>query len=191
MGLVRALARPLLAAPFIYDGINQLSNSEKAASTAQPIVAKISESTGLPNDPQLLVTANGAAMLAAGAGLATGVLRKPSAAVLAATLVPTTIAGHSFWEHTDPDERAKHMSQFVKNAGLLAGLVMTLVDTEGKPGLLYRAKLAGDSVGRTASLTRREARHAAKTARREAQHAAKTARREAKIAMLTAKDAVT
>lgn len=191
MGLVRALARPLLAAPFIYGGINQLSNSQKAASTARPLVTKISESTGLPNDPQLLVTANGAALLAAGAGLATGVLRKPSAAVLAASLVPTTLAGHSFWEQTDPDERTKHMTQFMKNAGLLAGLVMTIVDTEGKPGLLYRAKMAGDSVSRTADLTRREARHAARTARREARHVAKNAQREAKIAMLTAKDAVT
>lgn len=190
MGLVRALARPLLAAPFIYGGINQLSNTEKVANTARPLVTKISESTGLPDDPQLLVTANGAAMLAAGAGLATGVLRKPSAAVLAASLVPTTLAGHSFWTNADPDERTKHLAGFLTNAGLLGGLVMTLVDTEGKPGLLYRAKLAGDSVGRTADLTWREARHATKTAKREARHVARSARREAKIAMLSAKDAV-
>lgn len=179
MGLVRALARPMLAAPFILGGLDQLKDSAKLLNRARPMVAKVAESTGLPNDPDLLVKANGAAMVAAGAGLATGVLRKPSALVLAATLVPTTLAGHPFWAETDPAKKAADKVGFAKNAGLLGGLILALVDTDGKPGLLYRAKMAGDSVSRTADLTRREARHAAKTAKREA-----------KIALLQAKDAV-
>ena len=180
MGLVRALARPMLAAPFIMGGIGQLQNSEKVAEQAKPFVTRYAEPAGLPNDAQLLVTANGAAMVAAGAGLATGIFRKTSATVLAASLVPTTLAGHSFWEQTDPAKRTEHRNAFLANLGLLGGLILTIVDTEGKPGLLYRMKLAGDSVGRAAGMTRREARHAAKAARREA-----------KIALLEAKDAVT
>lgn len=179
MGLVRAIARPMLAAPFIFCGINQLKNTAQIAPVARPFISKIAEPAGLPNDADLLVKANGAAMVAAGAGLATGILRKPSAAVLAGSLIPTTLAGHAFWEHTDPKEKAEHTTGFVSNLGLLGGLIMTLVDTEGKPGLLYRAKLAREGVGRTADQTWREARHAARAAKREA-----------KIAMLQAKDAV-
>lgn len=179
MGLIRALARPMLAAPFVMGGINQLQNAKKIAPSAAPIVKQIAQPTGLPDDPELMVQANGAAMVLGGAGLATGVLRKPSAAVLAASLIPTTLAAHSFWEETDASKKAEKQRGFATSLGLLGGLILTIVDTEGKPGLLYRAKMAGDSVSRTADLTRREARHAAKAAKREA-----------KIAMLSAKDAV-
>lgn len=191
MGLVRALARPMLAAPFIAGGINQLQNADKLASVAGPFIHKIAEPAGLPDDAELLVKTNGALMVAAGAGLATGILRKPSAALLAASLVPTTLAGHSFWELDDPRERAIHKTGFFNNVGLFAGLVLALVDTEGKPGLLYRAKLAADSLGRTAEKTGRDARRGAKSARREAKYAVRAARREAKLAALEVKDALT
>lgn len=197
MGLIRAIARPMLAAPFILGGINQLKNADKLATTAGPFIHKIAQPAGLPDDPELLVKANGALMIAGGAGLATGVLRKPSAAALAASLVPTTLAGHSYWEFDDPRDRAIHKSGFFTNMGLLGGLVLALVDTEGKPGLLYRAKLAGDSIGRTAKMTRRDAKHAAKSvkreakaAKREAKHVVHAAGREAKLAALEVKDAL-
>ena len=190
MGLIRALARPMLAAPFIMGGINQLKKADKLAPLARPLVAKIAEPTGLPNDPELLVKANGALMVAAGAGLATGVLRKPSAAALAVSLVPTTFAGHPFWEISDEKEKEKARNSFITNVGLLGGLILTVVDTEGKPGLLYRAKLAGDSISRTADTTWRGTKQSAKLAKREAKHAARAAQREARIALLSAKDAV-
>lgn len=190
MGLIRAFARPALAAPFIVGGLNQLQNAAKLAPTATPFIHKIAQPAGLPDDPELLVKANGGLMVTAGAGLATGVLRKPSAALLAASLVPTTLAAHSFWELDDPRERAIHRSGFFTNLGLLGGLVLALVDTEGRPGLLYRAKLAGDSIGRTAETTRREARRTARSARREARHALKAASREAKLVALEARSAL-
>ena len=190
MGLVRAIARPMLAAPFIFGGINQLQNADKLAPVAGPFIHKIAEPAGLPDDAELLVKTNGALMVAAGAGLAAGIWRKPSAALLAASLVPTTLAGHSFWEFDNPRDRAIHKSGFFNNLGLLGGLVLALVDTEGKPGLLYRAKFAGDSFGRTAETTRRDARRTAKSAKREAKHAIKSAQREVKLAALEVKDAL-
>lgn len=190
MGLVRALARPMLAAPFIFGGINQLQNADKLAPVAGPFIHKIAEPAGLPDDPELLVKTNGALMVGAGAALALGFMRKPSAALLAGSLVPTTLAGHSFWEFDNPRERAIHKSGFFTNVGLLGGLVLAIVDTEGKPGLRYRAKLAGESLGRTAQTTRRDARRAAKAAQREAQHAVHAARREAKLAALEVKDSL-
>ena len=44
-----------------------------------------------------------------------------TALVLSASIVPTTLAGHRFWEHTDPTERFGQISNFLKNAGLLKG----------------------------------------------------------------------
>ena len=45
--------------------------------------------------------------------------------------------------------------------GLLGGLMLAAVDTEGKPGVTYRAKLAGESIERNAKAARREAKLAA------------------------------
>jgi hypothetical protein len=100
--------------------------------------------------------------------------------VLSASIVPTTVAGHAFWNETDPVVRKQQRTQFLKNLGLLGGLLLATVDTEGKPGLAYRAGLAGDS-----------AKRGAKRARREAKHAARAARREARLAAAQAHDALT
>ena len=91
-----------------------------------------------------------------------------ASAALAATLVPTTIAAHSYWQEQDPEVRARQRTQFLKNLGLLGGLLLAAVDTEGKPGLAYRAHLVNESAHRTARQTRRVARHLAHSAAREA-----------------------
>ena len=70
--------------------------------------------------------------------------------VLAASLVPTTAAGHRFWEESDPDVRAQQQLQFVKNVSMLGGLLLAAVDTEGKPGVAWRAKHAVGSAKREA-----------------------------------------
>ena len=81
--------------------------------------------------------------------------------MLAASLVPTTLAGHPFWDETDPQAKAQQRLQFAKNTSILGGLLLAGVDTEGKPGLAWRARRAAADV-------RREARQVAKDARREA-----------------------
>ena len=68
----------------------------------------------------------------------------------------------------DPQVRAQQRTQFLKNLGLLGGLLLAAVDTEGRPGLAYRAHMVSDSAHRTARQTRREARHLAHAAAREA-----------------------
>jgi len=85
--------------------------------------------------------------------------------VLAATLVPTTAAGHRFWEEEDPAQRSNQRIHFFKNVSMLGGLIIAGVDTEGRPGVAWRAR-------RAAQDARREARHLAATARREARLAA-------------------
>ena len=99
----------------------------------------------------------------AAAGLATNRFPRLSAAVLAASLVPTTLAGHRFWEEPDKATKQKQQRDFFKNVSMLGGLLIAAGDTDGKPGVAWRA------------------RRAAKDARRGAGHLA-AARREAKLA---------
>ncbi len=66
---------------------------------------------------------NGGAMVVAGVALAAGVTPRLSAAVLAGLLVPTTLAGHAFWNESDPGPRAQQRIQFFKNLCMLGGLL--------------------------------------------------------------------
>lgn len=179
MTVVRRVARPMLAAIFVAQGLDQLRHPSALSGKVAPFAEQVAP-LGLPNDPELLVRANGATMVAGGALLATGHFPRLSSLALAASLVPTTYVGHPFWTESDPAAKRTQRIGFLKNVGLLGGLLLAAVDTEGKPSLAYRAGLAGDSAKRTA-----------KRAKREARHAAHSARREAKLAATQAHDALT
>ena len=90
---------------------------------------------GVPNDPELVVRANGAVMVGAGSMLALGRLPRRAALALALSLLPTTAAGHPFWQIKDPKQRAAQRLQLQKNLSMLGGLLLAVVDTGGKPGL--------------------------------------------------------
>ncbi len=168
MTATRVLARPLLASMFVVGGVNALRNAPALAQKAKPVTDEIRprlehvvpQASALPQDPESLVRINGAAQVLAGLALATGRMPRLSSSVLALTLVPTTAAGHRFWEESDPGARTNQQIHFFKNLSMLGGLILAAVDTEGRPGLAWRA------------------RHGARTARREAKHL----RREAKLA---------
>ena len=115
----------------------------------------------LPTDPATLVRINSGVQIAGALTLATGRAPRLSAAVLAATLLPTTAAGHRFWEVDDKAQRTQQQLHFFKNVSLAGGLIIAAGDTDGKPGVAWRAR-------RAVKDTRREARHLTKAARREA-----------------------
>ena len=170
MTVVRRIARPMMAAIFVTSGLDTLRHPAKPALAAAPVVKALSGPLNLPDDPELIVRANGATMLLAGTMLGLGKLPRLAALALAVTLVPTTYAAHAFWTVEDPAARAQQRSHFLKNVGLLGGVLLASVDTAGEPGLAYRAKRVGYEARRQTSLARREARHAAKSARRGAKN---------------------
>jgi putative oxidoreductase len=182
MTLVRRLARPLLAAPFIAEGLDMVRHPAPRAERARPMVAQLAKPLHLPEDPQTFVRANGAAMAGSGTLLALGRLPRASALVLAASVVPSTYAEHRFWEKNDPEAKRREQAQFLTGLGLLGGALLAAVDTEGRPGLAWRTRRAAKDAGRAARTARREAKVAAKQARREARHAGHQARREARHA---------
>lgn len=179
MSPVRRIARPLLAAIFIDGGLDQIVRPATKVAAATPVVASLAGPLRLPEDPELLVRVNGAVMVGAGALLAVGRLPRLAAATLAASLVPTTYAGHQFWVEEDPGRRDQQRRHFVKNLGLLGGLLLATVDTEGRPGLAWRSRRAA-----------RDAQRAARSARKDARRAARSARRETGLVARRAGDAV-
>jgi hypothetical protein len=87
-----------------------------------------------------VVQINGAVQVVGGALLAFGRFRRLACLALMGSLIPTTYAGHRFWEETDDSARTQQRIQFAKNLGLLGGLILALVDTEGSPSFSWRAK---------------------------------------------------
>jgi putative oxidoreductase len=170
MTVLRRVARPMLASMFLIGGLDSVRNPGPKAPAAEPLAPSIaSKLPYLPDDPEALVRLNGAVQVVAGTMLSLGRFPRLASIALAATLVPTTLAGHPFWEEEDPQRRAQQRIHFFKNVGLLGGLILAAVDTEGRPGLAWRARHA---THHAAASTRR----AQRTARREARLAARVAR---------------
>src|SRR3954452_23503631 len=105
MAVSRTLARPLLASMFVMGGADSLLNPGPKTDRAKAVAPKVAAPLRLPEDPETLVKINGAVQLGAGALLALGKLPRLASLALAGSLVPTTLAGHRFWDETD--ERAR------------------------------------------------------------------------------------
>jgi uncharacterized membrane protein YphA (DoxX/SURF4 family) len=162
----------MLASIFIFGGINELRDAEGHAQVAKPFLDKTvggredSLPDSVPTDPQTLVKIDAAVKIGAGTMLALGKAPRLAATMLIASLVPTTAAGHPFWESEDPAEKQAQLVHFLKNAGLAGGLMIAAADTHGKPSVNWRAqraaKKAGNRAHETAELTRKEAKKARK-----------------------------
>ena len=81
-----------------------------------------------PTDPLDAVRLNAAVHLGAGVLLAAGVMSRLAALALAVSMVPTTVAGHRFWEIDDPVKRQQQRTQFLKNTAILGGLLVVALD---------------------------------------------------------------
>ncbi len=175
MTATRLLARPLMASMFVYGGVNALKNAESHAVKAKPVADQVRTALGrvapqlkLPDDTVTLVRANAGAQILAAAALATGRAPRTASTVLAASLIPTTAAGHQFWNETDPAARGQQKIHFFKNLSMLGGLMLAAVDTEGRPGLAWRARHGAGDARRSAKHLRREAKLQARLAASQA-----------------------
>jgi uncharacterized membrane protein YphA (DoxX/SURF4 family) len=168
MSIVRRLARPLLAANFVVEGLDHVRHPGPRVDSARPLASALSGPLRLPEDPEVLVRANGAAMALAGSMLAVGRLPRLSAAVLAASLVPATYVDHPFWAEKDREAKAAQRSRFLTNLGLLGGVLIASVDTEGRPGLAWRSGRAAKDARRAAALAVKDAKRATRGPRRAA-----------------------
>ena len=124
MAWLRRIGRLCLAIIFIAGGWG-------AARSPGARPAKVA-AIGLPQ-PELLVRANGVAMVIAGAALALGRWPRAAAAVLASSLVPTTLAGHPFWQEATASGRTAQQAHFIKNLGLFGGLLVVIADDRPDP----------------------------------------------------------
>ncbi|CAN5778951.1 DoxX family protein [soil metagenome] len=159
----------MLASMFVTGGVDALRNAAPKVPAAEDVAPKFAEHLPwLPEqDTEMLIRINGGVQVGAGVLLALGRFPRLSALALAASMVPTTAAGHRFWE-ADGAERQQQQAHFFKNVSMLGGLLLATMDTAGKPGLGWRARHAADRAEASLRRNRREARRTAKLARAKA-----------------------
>lgn len=149
--ITHSIARSFIAPIFVAGGLDAIRDPDEKAKKADQVIGRIASTLGLPDDPVKLVRVNGGVQLAAGSMLALGWAPRLSAGVLAASLVPTTIAGHRFWQEPDPQLKAAQRTELMKNLAMLGGLMLAATDYDGRPSLTWRAKRSATRAKRSAT----------------------------------------
>ena len=194
--LVRRIARPMLAAPFVVLGLDALRQPGGRVDIARPVVEKVMEQADkvlpvqVPKDVEQWVRINAGVQVGAGALLGLGRLPRLSALLLTGSIVPTTLAGHRFWEKEGAD-RQQQLIHFLKNLGLAGALLIAAVDTEGKPSVGWRARRAARKATDVTEKQLAKAQKKAERVQKKAAKQAKQARKEAKKQAKAAKKKVT
>jgi putative oxidoreductase len=167
----------MVASIFILQGYDTFRRPERVAPRAEPVVRQLSDRIpAVPAKTEDAVRLNGAVQMVAGTLLALGWFPRPAALALAGTLVPTTAAGHRFWEAEEDADRAQQRIHFLKNLSMFGGLLIAAVDTGGRPSIAWRARHSVQEARREARLVARTARASAKAGARAGKASAKAAR---------------
>ena len=141
MDLLRAFARPMLAASFVIDGVDAIARPQRHVEKLEKVTPTF-EKAGLPplltSDATMLTRVSGAVSVVAGLGLATGTAPRSCAAVLAALNLPLTLVNNPVWTVRNKAQRKETLSGLMRGGAVGAGLLLAAVDREGKPSLAWR-----------------------------------------------------
>lgn len=110
------VGRLLLGVLFLYNGYNHFVDYEGRKGYAQY--------KGAPA-PGLAVVSSGVVLVLGSIGIMAGIYPVISAGALAVFLIVATPLFHDFWEAPE-EERANELNHFLKNVGLLGGVLVLL-----------------------------------------------------------------
>ena len=188
MTVLRAVARPMLASIFVIQGFDTMLHPERVAPRADPVVQPLAEfAPGVLDSTEDAVRLNGAVQFTAGSLLALDIFPRLSALAIAVTLVPTTVAGHRFWEIEDEKERAQQRIHFLKNLSILGGLLIAAADTGGRPSLAWRSRYAVRSARRDVALASRAVKVSGRAGARAGRASARASQASARISRAKAR----
>jgi uncharacterized membrane protein YphA (DoxX/SURF4 family) len=124
---LESLSRAALGWVFIQAGAGVLRDPAVPIQKAAPVLSAMRTyaPTELPADV-VLVRANAAVQVVAGAALALDVAPRLASLVLIGSLIPTTAGGHRFWESEPGAERNTQRNHFLKNISIVGGLLHVL-----------------------------------------------------------------
>ena len=125
---LRPAARILTGSTYVLLGFDALRAPGARVDQAATVLDAVRKVVPLPADDTLVVRGNAAVQVLAGTLLALGRVPRLSALALAGSLVPTTLAGHTYWKIEDPAVRKQQRIQFHKNMAMIGGLLFAVLD---------------------------------------------------------------
>lgn len=146
--MIRKIARPMLASVYIIDGVETVLNPAGHKDAADSALKKVRavvprEYRGfLPKDPETAAQIVGGVKAGAGSLFAIGKMPRTSASLLALATIPSVIGRNAFWEADNEDDKARRRTGALTDVALAGGVLLATVDTDGKPGLQWRAQNA-------------------------------------------------
>ena len=118
--MLRSLSHLLLSGIFISGGWGAFAQPGRRT---QKVAG-----AGIP-EPEGAVKLNGAIMVIGGLMLGLNIAPKLAAILLIGSLVPTTLVGHAFWKESGAGRQGQ-LTQFLKNLGLIGGLLIVLAEKD-------------------------------------------------------------
>ncbi len=125
---LRPAARFLTGSTYVLLGFDALRAPGGRVDQAAPVLAAMRKVVPLPASDELVVRGNAAVQVVGGAMLSMGIYPRLTALVLAGSLAPTTLAGHSYWKLDDPASRKQQRIHFHKNLAMIGGLLFAVLD---------------------------------------------------------------
>ncbi|WP_425956374.1 DoxX family membrane protein [Xylanimonas sp. McL0601] len=142
--LLRRIARPLLAAPFVYDGVQAALHPAEHVAAARGLADKVTDRLGVKRltdaNLSLAVRVHGGYTAVLGVALGAGFLPRLASLELASITAPLAVV-HQPFTAKGPD-RAERMQKFVRTIGYVGAALLAGFDTEGRPGISWRVRNA-------------------------------------------------
>ena len=154
MSPTRRLARSMLAGVFISGGVSALrqpgprAELVKQSGLAEKLPPQVPKSLTTPEN---IVRVNAVADILGGLALIRGRTPRLASLGLMASLAPTTLVGHPFWSEKDPQAKAQQQLHFLKNLGILGGLLLSATDTGGRESLPHAVGRVSRKAGKRAT----------------------------------------
>ena len=161
MSPIRLIARPMLAAGYILNGVERLRKPEAAAASVGPLLHQARKQVDVPVDAATLARATGVAQVAAGSMLAIGRFPRLSASILVGTYLLDTVGERlSADKTTSKDEKKARNERTLLRTSMLGGALLAAVDTAGRPGLWWRTQHAAEDLWSSVEDTSKQALNA-------------------------------
>ncbi|HEY4459555.1 MAG TPA: DoxX family membrane protein [Pseudonocardiaceae bacterium] len=130
--MIRRLAKPLIAAFFITEGLNALLRLKDRVEEIEPFVegtvGKVRDIVPeqVPTDATTLATVDAGVKIGAGLALAFNKFPRLAALTLAAGLVPNSLITHAFWENDSVKSALARyqLDQLLRDGALLGALLL-------------------------------------------------------------------
>lgn len=176
MTLVRVLARPLIASSFVFSGVERLRTAGATAPQLKPVLAGVTKvvpsAAAVTSNEKLVGQVLGATQIGAALLLGIGRFSRFSALLLTVTTTVNTLVDYRSADSATPEDKKARRSQLLKNLSLIGAVLLASVDTNGRPGVAWRA-------GHLATGARKNAVGLGKDARKQLQKADKAVRKTA------------